>query len=125
MTWQTEHFQQEEFDSPDLAGSGELMDRDLIDKLEELRTRCGFPFIVTSGYRTPSYNATVPGASRNSAHTRGLAVDISIIDSNQRFMIVFHAIHIGFNRIEIGTKRDIKLWVHLDIDPSLPQNMLF
>ena len=46
-----------------------------VEILEPLRRRFG-PIIVTSGYRSAEYNATVSGASAGSAHTRGEAFDL-------------------------------------------------
>ena len=71
------HFSYSEFDSPDLPGSGKTkMSTEFIHKLDRIRERAGFPFIITSGYRTDSHNAAVGGVS-NSSHKKGLAVDIS------------------------------------------------
>jgi hypothetical protein len=65
------------------------------------------------------------GGKPHSAHLKGLAVDISIADNRRRFKIIKEALELGFRRVEIGTKNDIKLWVHLDMDESLPQDILF
>jgi hypothetical protein len=35
--------------------------------------------MVTSGYRDPVYNASLPGASKTSRHIKGIAVDIQIM----------------------------------------------
>jgi Peptidase M15/Putative peptidoglycan binding domain len=49
----------------------------LADRLERLRRREGNrPIRVNSAFRTRTYNATLPGAAPNSAHTRGYAVDV-------------------------------------------------
>jgi zinc D-Ala-D-Ala carboxypeptidase len=117
--WASAYFKYEEFDSPDEPGSGINMDASFIGALERVRERCAFPFIITSGYRTPSHNAVV-GGKRDSAHLKGLAADILISDCTRRFDIVKAALALGFRRLEIG--RD---WVHLDCDLSLDQDVLF
>lgn len=43
--------------------------------LEVLRSILGVPLKVTSGYRSPAYNAGIPGASPTSDHVNGLAAD--------------------------------------------------
>lgn len=46
----------------------------MIDFLEDVRNEIGEPLYVTSGYRCPTHNAEVGGAS-NSYHAKGLAAD--------------------------------------------------
>lgn len=63
-------------------GSGKLptngMDNQLLLKLEELRYRLGNkPVVINSGYRTPSHNKKVGGAS-GSQHLYGKAADIAV-----------------------------------------------
>jgi len=88
------------------------LDPTLVDKLDELRGLCGFPFIITSGYRTPEENARVGGIA-GSAHTKRLAVDVLCNDSSKRRKIERHALENGF----IGIGFD-KVYVHLDLDNS-------
>ena len=47
------HFKLEEFDSPDMPGSGQNMDVEFLEKLDMLRGACGFPFKINSGYYRP------------------------------------------------------------------------
>ena len=122
--WASAYFKYSEFDSPDLVGSGELMDFAFIGKLELVREKCGFPFIITSGYRTAEHNAAVGGKS-NSAHLRGLAADVSVSDGPQRFKLVKAALEVGFRRLEIGKLGPGREWVHCDLDPTLPQDTMF
>jgi len=49
----------------------------LIDALEDLRNRTGFPIVVHAGYRCPAHNLEVGGVP-NSQHTLGLAADIHV-----------------------------------------------
>lgn len=72
----TKNFQVKEFACND--GTDEVfIDVDLVFKLQEIRDRFGKPVIITSGYRTPSYNARIGGAS-SSYHTQGRAIDFYI-----------------------------------------------
>jgi hypothetical protein len=90
----------------------------LVDMLDKAREFADVPFIITSGFRSPGYNASLGGAP-NSAHTRGLAVDLRCSDSWVRHKIVVGLLFAGFNRIELCPAH-----VHADCDPSLPQNVL-
>lgn len=108
-----------EFDSPDAPGSGVNMHQDLLELLDEMREIYGRPIAITSGYRTPEHNASLgKNASKNSSHLKGLAVDIAIADSNQRYEIIRIAMLLGIKRIGTG-----KGFVHIDIDASKPQNV--
>lgn len=113
------HFQQSEFDSPDEPGSGAKMDGHLLELVDELRDRLGFPLTVNSGYRTPAHNKKEGGKS-NSAHLRGLAVDLAAKGGSVKYAIVQEAMKMGFTRIGIG-----KNFIHLDIDESLPQEVIW
>ena len=108
------NFSREEFDSPDVPGSGNNMHPDFLLRLQRLRNRCRFPFHINSGFRTPEHNAAIGGAS-NSAHTRGRAADIACTDSRQRYALIYGAEAVGFRRIGIA-----KTFIHLDDDPTLP-----
>ena len=50
------YFTYEEFDSPDVQGSGQMMSKKLISILDSIREELGTPLRITSGYRTPSHN---------------------------------------------------------------------
>ena len=50
---------------------------EFMDKLQRIRTRAGFPFWITSGYRTKAHNRRVGGGKR-SQHMFGRAGDIAL-----------------------------------------------
>jgi len=114
------YFKPWEFDSPDSPGSGDWMAIDLIQKLDIIRHKCGFPMIISSGFRTLSFNASLEKSVEKSAHTVGMAVDISARSSSQKFSILFHAFNFGITRIGIGDT-----FIHLDIDKSKPQEVIW
>ncbi len=107
-----------EFDSPDEPGSGVNMHQDLLELLDEMRTIYGKPIAITSGYRTKKYNASLKNSKPNSSHLKGLAVDIAIADSNQRYEIIRIAMLLGIKRIGTG-----KGFVHIDIDGDKAQKV--
>jgi len=112
-------FWREEFDSRDLPGSGDNMRAEFLDRLQRLRTRCGFSFHINSGFRTPEHNAKI-GGKPNSAHLRGWAADIACEDARQRYAILEGAYALGFQRIGV-----YPTFIHLDTDPTLPQKVVW
>jgi hypothetical protein len=53
------------------------VEQQLIDALEDLRSRAGVPIVIHAGYCCPAHNLEVGGVP-GSEHTRGLAADIHI-----------------------------------------------
>lgn len=112
-------FKNTDFDSKDLPNSWVNMDFEFMKLIDELRNRVGFPIVINSAFRTKSHNLKVEGKS-NSSHTRGLAVDLRISSSQHRFLIVKCALELGITRIGV-----YKTFIHLDIDQSLPQGVIW
>lgn len=50
----------------------------LCKALEKIRAKVKSPITITSGYRTLGYNAKIPGAAKNSYHTKGMAADFKV-----------------------------------------------
>lgn len=75
----TPHFKRSEFDCKDgtTYPEGWIEDRlrPLCEALEKIREKAGGPLIITSGFRTPSYNKKIGGA-KYSQHVQGRAADI-------------------------------------------------
>lgn len=107
------NFKPHEFDSPDVAGSGMNMHLSTLSMLQNARNIAGISFKINSGYRTKAHNAKVNGV-KNSAHTKGYAIDISTSTATQT-KIISALKAAGFKRIGIG-----KTFVHADNDPALP-----
>ena len=104
------YFTIDEFDSPDKKGSGKNMDATLLSMLDEARHIAKVPFQINSGVRTTKRNMQV-GGKINSSHLKGLAVDIGVSDSVNRWKILSALMQVGFNRIGVG-----KTFLHVDID---------
>ena len=83
----------------------------LIQKLEELREAVGSPVKVTSGVRCEAANAAAGGVP-DSAHLIGMAADLEVENSNQRFLLLRAAMR-HFKRVGIG-----RLFLHVDVDSS-------
>ena len=95
-------------------GTGECdMDERFMSKLIELRKKFNEPMIITSGYRHPAYNMTV-GGTRNSAHIKGRAVDVSIT-GKEAYRLVRLAFDAGMTGIGVAQKgKDSKRFIHID-----------
>lgn len=91
-------------------GAGEMNEQFML-ALDAARKEAGIPFRITSGFRCPSHNARVGGV-KDSAHAKGLAADISIVNSAAR-VIILRALLRYFDRLGVG-----KRFVHVDMDPS-------
>ena len=72
----SKNFKVKEFQSHDGADKV-LIDTNLVDFLQRIRTHFGRAVTISSAYRTASYNASVGGSS-SSYHTKGQACDIQI-----------------------------------------------
>ena len=101
------YFTREEF-ACQYTGENEISDVFLL-KLDLLREACGFPFIITSGYRSEDHPIEAK-KEKAGTHAQGIAADIKVRDGVQRFKIVEEAIKMGFSGI--GVARD---FVHVDI----------
>ncbi len=98
-------------------GSGEiLMNARFMDRLQSLRDDYGRPMIISSGYRSPEYNAKVSHTGRTGPHTTGRAVDIAI-RGEDAYMLLGTALRHGFAGIGLN-QRGAGRFLHLD---DLPQ----
>lgn len=82
-----------------------------MEKLNDLREKCGFPFIITSAYRCKKHNKNIGGHPK-SAHTKGRAIDI-LCNHAKAQKIIALASKYGFNGIGVyqqGKQR----FIHLD-----------
>lgn len=99
---------------------------DFIQKLEKARELAGIPFIITSGYRSPEKNQSIIGAVPDSAHTKGLAVDLKVSSSRQAALIVDAAKEAGIDRRGIYVNSEWNpIHIHIDADPDKVSNVLF
>ena len=113
------YFNYSEFDSPDVQGSGQLMDKELLEMLDDVRDKFDKPIHINSGYRTPQHNEDV-GGTENSSHLKGLAVDIACDNSIDRFDLINCLLDVGFSRVGVaGT------FIHADIDSDKAQGVMW
>jgi uncharacterized protein YcbK (DUF882 family) len=95
------------------------MDSNFLKLLDEAREVAEIPFVINSAYRTPEHNAKI-GGSLNSSHLKGLAVDISVTNSTQRFIVLNALISVGFTRIGISDT-----FIHVDLDKDKSQQVIW
>lgn len=93
---------------------------DLRYKLDRARGFFGYPIVITSGYRDPGKNRDVGGV-KDSAHTKGMAVDIRLpADSLLRDRLIWALGRAGFDRVGVYGKH-----VHVDVDNTKPVPAFF
>jgi uncharacterized protein YcbK (DUF882 family) len=92
---------------------------ELVEMLDKAREIAGVPFKLNSTLRSAEKNAQVGGV-KDSAHTKGLAVDIACTESRNRFKILNALLEVGFKRIGIA-----KTFIHADIDDTKAQEVIW
>ena len=99
------------------------MEKDFLEKMDELREACGFPFTITSGYRDPTEHPIEAKKSKPGEHAYGAAVDIACVGGEATFKLVKAAIEVGFTRIGISRKNN---FVHVGIGyPGAPETTIW
>jgi len=86
----------------------------VMDVVQKVRTMVGFPISLSSGVRTVAQNKAAKGAD-NSAHLKGLAVDIPCTDPVKRTALIKAILTCGtpvFLEIAVGH-------LHIDLDSSI------
>ena len=104
------YFSRDEF-ACQVTGENEI-EEDLILALDELREACNFPFVITSGYRSPQHPIEL-GKIKPGTHAQGIAADIAVSSGIQRHTIVKKAIELGFSGIGVANG-----FVHVDVRPT-------
>lgn len=111
MNRQFKYFKYEDFQDK-LSGANKTSPK-LIRLLDKARELAGVPFIVNSGYRDANHPETIKNPT--SSHTKGLAADIAVNDSNRD--IIQRALReVGFTRIGLANS-----FIHVDIDKEKTQ----
>lgn len=100
------YFNISEFDCQE-TGENE-MNSEFLMRVDLLREACGFPFVVTSGFRSKSHSIE-NRKEKPGNHTKGIAVDIKATNGWHRRKIVDAAVSMGFKGI--GVAKD---FIHVD-----------
>ena len=105
------YFKLSEFDCTQ-TGKNHMKPR-FLKAIDELRERCGFPFIVVSGYRAPEHSIEAAKPTGPGMHSKGLASDIRVRNGIERGLIVSNAIEMGFCGIGVA-----HTYIHVDLRDS-------
>lgn len=103
----------EEFACQETGENG--IKEEFVTALDALRYECGFPFVITSGYRSPNHSLEIKKTNGGGQHTTGCAADIAVSGGAQRFSIVSNALKLGFSGIGVA-----KTFIHVDIRQTTP-----
>ena len=90
------------------------MDFGFLERLDTLRDKCGFAFVITSGYRCPEHPSEA-AKERPGTHTQGIAADIKVDSGVQRHRIVDEALKMGFRGVGVANS-----FVHVDDRRTYP-----
>lgn len=90
-----------------------------MELVDELRHQCGFPFVITSGYRSPQHPIEAK-KDRPGTHAQGIAADIKVTNAADRFSLVSKALDLGFTGIGVENG-----FVHVDTRGSTPVMWLY
>lgn len=90
------------------------MEAEFLEKLDQLRHECGFPFVITSGYRSATHPQEVK-KDKPGTHSQGIAADIKITNGSARYTIIERALELGFTGIGIADT-----FVHVDTRGTPP-----
>jgi zinc D-Ala-D-Ala carboxypeptidase len=90
-----------------------VVDKDFLDRLQALRTKLGFPLIITSGYRSETHPVEAK-KKKLGAHTTGKAVDIKIHGA-KAWELLMSCSEFGFTGIGLKQTGDMdSRFIHLD-----------
>jgi|TARA_R100001443_G_C3289289_1_gene162405 uncharacterized protein YcbK (DUF882 family) len=90
------------------------MDEQFIHRLDDLREACGFPFVVTSGFRSNEHSLEKVKA-KPGQHCKGIAADIRATNGVERYAIVSNAVRLGFSGVGVA-----KSFIHVDVRTTEP-----
>ena len=90
--------------------------KELIIKARKI---AGVPFVINSGARCASHNASC-GSKSTSSHLAGLAVDIKATGSRERSLIMSALQQVGLNRFGLDSG-----FIHTDNDPHKDKDVIW
>lgn len=102
------------------CGQGEeQMNIRVLHKLDFMRLIMNRPIVINSAYRCDDHNRRV-GGSKDSAHKKGLALDLRVSNNSHRLELLHFAYIVGFRRFGLGQNH-----LHLDLDTEKPWGLIW
>lgn len=95
------------------------MDSSFLQRLDALRAACGFPFRITSGYRSPLHPIEAKKKVAGT-HAQGIAADIAVDNGVQRRILVEEALKLGFSGVGVA-----RGFIHVDTRETTPVLWLY
>lgn len=114
----TENFSWDEANCKDGTQVPEGLKKNVIkvaENMEVLRKALGVPIHVNSWYRSKKYNSKLPGASKNSQHLQGKAMDIWITNLPPITIYIVIEALIRLGMMEQGGLGVYNTFVHYDV----------
>lgn len=106
------YFKLSEFDCKETGEN--KMSHAFLTKIDILREKCGFPFVITSGYRSPEHSIE-KRKNKPGTHAQGIAADIKVNNGAEAYLIQKYAYELEFTGIALGNG-----FVHVDIRETTP-----
>lgn len=88
---------------------------EIVKVLDKMREQCGFPFVISSGYRCEDHPIEAAKATPGT-HQKGYAVDIAVRGANA-LAVIRSAMEHGIKRIGVNQKGSGR-FIHVDCDPD-------
>lgn len=104
------NFKEDEFRCQHTGLSG--MDKEFMDKLQEIRTKYGKPMVVSSGYRHPTHPIEAAKDSLGE-HTYGMCADIAI-RGEDAVVLLRIVLECGITRVGVQQK-GVGRFLHLGV----------
>ena len=98
------------------------IDLDFARTIDKLRFECGFPLLISSGYRCAEHPIE-KRKSKPGAHATGFAVDLAVT-GGQALTVLQKSIEMGFQRIGVAQKGKSR-FIHVDMAEGFPAPALW
>ncbi len=97
----------------------DVVDTELLDVLQQLRSTTGRRISITSGARCAKHNKRV-GGSKNSQHLLGKAADFTVEGMTPKQVAAWLKTNVGAGDVRFGLGQ-YRSWVHVDVRPTPAQ----
>lgn len=99
--------------------------RELLLRVNTLLAHIGVKTTVNSGWRPPSYNATIPNAAPNSKHMTGHAIDLADPEGEIDDILFKDPTILIDHKLWMEHPAATRRWTHLQSVPPRSENRIF